>query len=60
MLRELSMIKDSYGQHKFNPKAVIFVANFWDEVKKEDQKVHGTKWYIGYSHVSSPMQADLY
>ena len=39
MLRELSMIKDSHGQYKFNPKSVIFIANFWDKVKAEEKPV---------------------
>ena len=39
MLRQLSMIKDKQGQFKFDPKSIIFVANFWDKVKKDDKPV---------------------
>jgi hypothetical protein len=39
MLRQLAMIKDAHGQYKFDPKSIIFIANFWDKVKKDEKEV---------------------
>ena len=39
MLHTLSSIKDENGLTKFDPKSVIFVANFWDKIEKDDKEV---------------------
>ena len=39
LLRQLADIKDSEGQKKLDPKSVIFIANFWDQVPADEKEV---------------------
>ena len=39
LIRKLSEVKDDQGQRKLDPKSVLFVANFWDQVPAAEQEV---------------------